>query len=72
MSADPQVTDKIRDVVGLCMAPPENALALCADEKSQFHALDRTALILPMLPATPAVVAGDFFTEVPAADLYLS
>lgn len=72
LSADPQFTDKNRDDVGLYMAPPENALAVCADEKSQFHALGRTAPIVPMLPTSPAVVAGDFFTEVPAADLYLS
>ena len=36
------------------MAPPENALVLCVDEKSQIQALDRTAPCLPMLPTTPA------------------
>src|SRR5215831_3954601 len=43
LSADPQFLDKVRDVVGLYMAPPEDALVLCVDEKSQIQALDRTA-----------------------------
>jgi transposase len=54
LSADPLFIDKVRDVVGLYMSPPENALVLCVDEKSQIQALDRTAPCLPMLPATPA------------------
>ena len=54
LSTDPQFIDKVRDVVGLYMAPPENALVLCVDEKSQIQALDRTAPCLPMLPTTPA------------------
>jgi transposase len=54
LSTDPQFTGKVRDVVGLYMAPPENALVLCVDEKSQIQALDRTAPCLPMLPTTPA------------------
>ena len=54
LSTDPQFIDKVRDVVGLYMSPPENALVLCVDEKSQIQALDRTAPILPMLPTTPA------------------
>jgi transposase len=52
LSTDPQFIEKVRDVVGLYMAPPENALVLCVDEKSQIQALDRTAPILPMLPTT--------------------
>jgi transposase len=47
LSTDPQFIDKVRDVVGLYMAPPENALVLCVDEKSQIQALDRTAPCLP-------------------------
>ena len=54
LSTDPQFIDKVRDVVGLYMSPPENALVLCVDEKSQIQALDRTAPCLPMLPTTPA------------------
>ena len=60
LSTDPQFIDKVRDVVGLYMAPPENALVLCADEKSQIQALDRTAPCLPMLPTTPARMTHDY------------
>ena len=60
LSTDPQFIDKVRDVVGLYMAPPENALVLCVDEKSQIQALDRTALCLPMLPTTPARMTHDY------------
>lgn len=48
LSKDPQFIEKVRDVVGLYMAPPENALVLCVDEKSQMQALDRTQRLLPM------------------------
>ena len=51
LSTDPQFIDKVRDVVGLYMSPPENALVLCVDEKSQIQALDRTAPCLPLAPA---------------------
>ena len=54
LSTDPLFIDKVRDVVGLYLAPPERAVVLCVDEKSQIQALDRTAPILPMLPGTPA------------------
>ena len=54
LSKDPQFIDKVRDVVGLYLDPPERAVVLCVDEKSQIQALDRTAPILPMLPGTPA------------------
>ena len=60
LSADPQFIEKVRDVVGLYMSPPENALVLCVDEKSQIQALDRTAPCLPMLPATPARMTHDY------------
>ena len=53
LSKDPQFIDKVRDVVGLYLDPPERAVVLCVDEKSQIQALDRTAPILPMLPGTP-------------------
>ena len=54
LSKDPQFIDKVRDVVGLYLDPPERAVVLCVDEKSQIQALDRTAPVLPMLPGTPA------------------
>jgi transposase len=54
LSTDPLFVDKVRDVVGLYLAPPENALVLAVDEKSQMQALDRTAPVLPMMPGTPA------------------
>ena len=50
LSKDPLFVDKVRDIVGLYMSPPENALVLCVDEKSQIQALDRTAPLLPMKP----------------------
>jgi len=50
LSTDPLFIDKIRDVVGLYMSPPENALVLCVDEKSQIQALDRTQPLLPLGP----------------------
>ena len=54
------LTGKVRGVAGLYISPPENALVLCVDEKSQIQALDRTAPILPMLPATPARMTHDY------------
>jgi transposase len=50
LSTDPQFIDKVRDVVGLYLNPPDAAVVLCADEKSQIQALDRTAPVLPLLP----------------------
>ncbi len=50
LSPDPQFIEKIRDVVGLYMSPPENAIVLCVDEKSQIQALDRTQPLLPLRP----------------------
>ena len=60
LSKDPQFVDKVRDIVGLYMSPPENALVLAVDEKSQVQALDRTAPILPMMPTTPARATHDY------------
>jgi transposase len=54
LSTDPQFVDKVRDIVGLYVNPPDAAVVLCVDEKTQIQALDRTAPVLPMLPGTPA------------------
>ena len=50
LSTDPLFIEKIRDIVGLYLAPPERALVLCVDEKTQIQALDRTQPLLPMRP----------------------
>jgi transposase len=60
LSRDPQFVAKVRDVVGLYLDPPERAVVLCVDEKSQIQALDRTAPILPMLPGTPERATHDY------------
>src|SRR3954470_1635396 len=60
LSKDPQFVEKIRDAVGLYLNPPERAVVLCVDEKSQIQALDRTAPILPLLPGTPERATHDY------------
>ena len=50
LSKDPLFVEKVRDIVGLYLAPPERALLLCVDEKSQIQALDRTQPVLPLRP----------------------
>jgi transposase len=60
LSKDPLFIDKVRDVCGLYLNPPERAVVLCVDEKSQIQALDRTAPILPMLPGTPQRATHDY------------
>jgi len=60
LSKDPQFVQKVRDVVGLYLNPPERAVVLCVDEKSQIQALDRTAPILPLLPGTPQRATHDY------------
>lgn len=60
LSKDPQFVAKVRDVVGLYLNPPERAVVLCVDEKSQIQALDRTAPILPLLPGTPERATHDY------------
>ena len=59
LSKDPQFVAKVRDVVGLYLDPPERAVVLCVDEKSQIQALDRTAPIFPILPGTPERATPD-------------
>ena len=60
LSKDPLFVDKVHDVVGLYLNPPERAVVLCVDEKSQIQALDRTAPILPMLPGIPERATHDY------------
>ena len=59
-STDPELDAKIRDVVGLYVNPPEKAVVLCIDEKSQIQALDRTAPILPIRPGLPESATHDY------------
>jgi transposase len=60
LSADPQFIEKVRDVVALYLDPPERAVVLCVDEKSQIQALERTRPILPLLPTTPTRATHDY------------
>jgi transposase len=59
-STDPELDSKIRDIVGLYLHPPEKAVVLCIDEKSQVQALDRTAPILPIMPGVPERQTHDY------------
>ena len=59
-STDPQLVAKVTDVVGLYLDPPETAVVLCVDEKSQIQALDRTQPMLPMQPRRPARHTHDY------------
>ncbi len=59
-SKDPLFIEKVRDVVGLYLAPPERAVVLCIDEKTQIQALNRTQPVFPMLPGTPARASHDY------------
>jgi transposase len=60
LSTDPLFIDKVRDIVGLYLNPPDRALVLCVDEKSQIQALDRTQPILPMMPGLPERRTHDY------------
>jgi transposase len=60
LSRDPLFIDKVRDIVGLYLDPPERAVVLCVDEKSQIQALDRTAPVFPMMPGVPARASHDY------------
>ena len=59
-SKDPQFVEKVRDIVGLYMNPPDRAIVLCVDEKSQVQALNRTQPILPLAPGVPARQSHDY------------
>ncbi len=60
LSPDPQFIDKVRDIVGLYLNPPDAAVVLCVDEKSQIQALDRSAPILPLMPGVPERHTHDY------------
>src|SRR6478735_8334380 len=60
LSPDPLFIDKVRDIVGLYLNPPDAAVVLCVDEKSQVQALDRTAPVLPLLPGSPQRASHDY------------
>src|SRR3954466_11091352 len=59
-STDPQLEGKIRDVVGLYLHPPEQAVVLCVNEKPQLQALQRTAPMLPVRPRHPEAASFDY------------
>ncbi|WP_309380263.1 IS630 family transposase [Cerasicoccus frondis] len=61
LSTDPFFVEKVKDVVGLYMSPPANALVLCVDEKSQIQALERSQPLLPMQPGAPEAMSSDYF-----------
>jgi transposase len=63
LSADPLFVETVRDVVGLYLDPPERALVLCVDEKSQIQALDRSRPTLPILPGSPARRGHDYLRQ---------
>jgi transposase len=60
LSPDPQFIDKVRDIVGLYLNPPDAAVVLCVDEKSGIQALDRSAPILPLMPGVPERQTHDY------------
>jgi transposase len=60
ISNDPHFEEKVRDIVGLYLNPPDRALVFCVDEKSQIQALDRTAPVLPLRPGLPERQTHDY------------
>jgi transposase len=60
LSTDPLFVEKVYDVVGLYFNPPDGAVVLCADEKSQIQALDRSSPVLPMMPGMPERRTHDY------------
>jgi transposase len=61
LSADPQLIEKVRDIVGLYLSPPENAAVFCVDEKTAVQALERSQPLLPMQPRQPERRSHDYF-----------
>jgi transposase len=60
LSPDPQFIDKVRDIVGLYLNPPDAAVVMCVDEKSPIQALDRSAPVLPLMPGVPQRHTHDY------------
>jgi transposase/transposase-like protein len=60
LSTDPLFVEKVRDVVGLYLDPPQRAVVLCVDEKTQVQALDRSSPVLPMMPGMPEKRTHDY------------
>jgi transposase len=60
LSTDPKFNEKVRDVVGLYMNPPDKAIVICVDEKNGIQALDRSQTILPLRPGMPASMSYDY------------
>jgi hypothetical protein len=60
LSTDPLFIEKVREIIGLYLNPPDRALVLCVDEKSQIQTLDRTQRILPMMPGVPERRTHDY------------
>ena len=60
LSTDPLFVEKVKDIVGLYLDPPERAVVLCVDEKSQIQALNRYQPVLPMMPGTPERRSHDY------------
>jgi len=61
LSADPQLVEKVRDIVGLYLSPPQNAAVFCVDEKTAVQALERAQPLLPMQPRQPERRSHDYF-----------
>lgn len=61
ISTDPEFVEKVHDVAGIYLSPPQNALVLCVDEKSQIQALERSQPILPLRPGQPERHTTDYF-----------
>jgi hypothetical protein len=60
LSSDPAFVEKVRDIVGLYLNPPDRAVVRCVDEKSQIQALDRTQPLLPLQPGQPERRTHDY------------
>ena len=65
LSTDPDFVAEVRDVVGLYVSPPQHAVVLCVDEKSQIQALNRSQPMLPMRAGQPARRSHDYFVTGP-------
>jgi len=61
LSTDPMFVEKVYDVIGLYLNPPETAVVYCVDEKSQIQALDRSQAVMPMMPGMPEKRTHDYF-----------